>query len=145
MPDADLIVHNARIATLDSGLPEATAVAIRDGRFLAVGSDADVQAHRTARTTVIDGNGRRVIPGLNDSHIHVIRGGLNYHLELRWDAVPSLADALVMLKDQALRTPAPQWVRVVGGWSEFQRMLARVRDHDVRAMQQVGETEVIHR
>ena len=120
MPDADLIVHNARIATLDSARPEATAVAIRDGRFLAVGSDADVQAHRTARTTVIDGHGRRVIPGLNDSHIHVIRGGLNYHLELRWDAVPSLADALAMLKDQALRTPPPQWVRVVGGWSEFQ-------------------------
>lgn len=120
MPDADLIVHNARIATLDSERPEATAVAICDGRFIAVGSDAAVQAHRAARTTVIDGNGRRVIPGLNDSHTHVIRGGLSYHLELRWDAVPSLADALRMLREQARRTPPPQWVRVVGGWSEFQ-------------------------
>jgi predicted amidohydrolase YtcJ len=120
MADADLIVHNARVATLDHARPEATALAVRDGRFIAVGSDAEVLAHRTARTTAIDANGRRVIPGLNDSHTHLIRGGLNYHLELRWDGVPSLADALRRLKDQARRTPPPQWVRVVGGWSEFQ-------------------------
>ncbi|HAI46304.1 MAG TPA: amidohydrolase, partial [Stenotrophomonas sp.] len=54
------------------------------------------------------------------SHLHLIRGGLNYNLELRWEGVPSVADALRMLKDQAARTPTPQWVRVVGGWNEFQ-------------------------
>ncbi len=64
--------------------------------------------------------GHTAIPGLNDSHLHLIRGGLNYNLELRWEGVPSLADALRMLKEQALRTPSPQWVRVVGGWTEFQ-------------------------
>ena len=64
---------------------------------------------------VIDAGGRTVIPGLNDSHLHVIRGGLNYNLELRWDGVPSLADGLRMLKEQAQRTPPGQWVRVVGG------------------------------
>src|SRR5215510_10062368 len=68
----------------------------------------------------IDLKGRRVIPGLNDSHLHVIRGGLNYNMELRWDGVPSLADGLSMLREQAQRTPSGQWVRVVGGWSEFQ-------------------------
>src|SRR5882672_8416114 len=52
--------------------------------------------------------------------MHPIRGGLNYNMELRWDGVDSLADAMAMLKAQAARTPAPQWVRVVGGWSEFQ-------------------------
>jgi predicted amidohydrolase YtcJ len=52
--------------------------------------------------------------------MHPIRGGLNYNLELRWDGVPSLADALRKLEEQAARTPAPQWVRVVGGWTEFQ-------------------------
>jgi hypothetical protein len=57
---------------------------------------------------------------LNDSHIHVIRGGLNFNMELRWDGVPSLAIALGMLRDQARRTPPPQWVRVIGGWTEFQ-------------------------
>ena len=74
----------------------------------------------TATTQRIDLQGRTVIPGLNDSHIHVIRGGLNFNLELRWDGVPSLAIALRMLQEQARRTPPPQWVRVVGGWSEFQ-------------------------
>jgi predicted amidohydrolase YtcJ len=60
-----------------------------------------------------------VIPGLNDSHLHLIRGGLNYNLELRWEGVPSAGRCLRMLKDQD-RTPTPQWVRVVGGWNEFQ-------------------------
>jgi predicted amidohydrolase YtcJ len=60
-----------------------------------------------ARTQVIDLKQRTVIPGLNDSHLHLIRGGLNYNLELRWEGVPSLADALRMLKDQAAaRRPA---------------------------------------
>ena len=117
---ADLIIRNARIATLDPTRPSASAVAMEAGRFLAVGSDDEVMTTRDARTPIIEAGGRTVIPGLNDSHIHVIRGGLNYNLELRWDGVPSLADALRMLRDQAQRTPPPQWVRVVGGWSEFQ-------------------------
>jgi predicted amidohydrolase YtcJ len=75
---------------------------------------------RGPKTQVIDLGGRRAIPGLNDSHIHIIRGGLSYNLELRWDGVPSLADALRMLREQARRTPPPQWVRVVGGWNELQ-------------------------
>ncbi|MGE7994471.1 amidohydrolase, partial [Pseudomonas sp. NPDC089554] len=100
--------------------PTATAVAIKDGRFIAVGNDAEAMAHKSAATQVIDLKQRTVIPGLNDSHLHLIRGGLNYNLELRWEGVPSVADALRMLKDQAARTPTPQWVRVVGGWNEFQ-------------------------
>jgi predicted amidohydrolase YtcJ len=99
---------------------EAAALAVRDGRFVAVGGEAEVRAHLDDRTQVIDAGGRRLIPGLNDSHIHVIRGGLNYNLELRWDGVPSVADALRRLRQQAAITPPPQWVRVVGGWSEFQ-------------------------
>jgi predicted amidohydrolase YtcJ len=77
-------------------------------------------ALRGPKTKVVDLQGRRVIPGLNDSHLHVIRGGLNFNMELRWDGVPSLADALRMLREQARRTPPNQWVRVIGGWSEFQ-------------------------
>ena len=100
--------------------PRATAVAIRDGRFIAVGTDAEAMAFRGTATRLIDLRQRCVIPGLNDSHLHLIRGGLNYNLELRWEGVPSVADALRMLKDQAARTPTPQWVRVVGGWNEFQ-------------------------
>ncbi|GAC1523042.1 MAG: amidohydrolase [Collimonas sp.] len=118
--NADMILLNGRFHTVDKTQPLATAVAIQDGKFVAVGAAEDVMRHRSATTRVIDLNGRTVVPGLNDSHIHLIRGGLNYNLELRWEGVPSLADALRMLKEQALRTPQPQWVRVVGGWTEFQ-------------------------
>lgn len=117
---ADLIVHNARITTLDRALPSATAIAVADGLVVAVGSDAEVLMHAGPRTTRVDAQGRRLIPGLNDSHTHLIRGGLNYNLELRWDGVRSLADAMVMLKAQVDITPAPQWVRVVGGFSQHQ-------------------------
>ena len=117
---ADLILHNGRLHTVDRAQPKATAVAIKDGRFIAVGNDGEAMALRGDATQVIDLKGRTVIPGLNDSHLHLIRGGLNYNLELRWEGVPSLVDALRLLKDQAERTPAPQWVRVVGGWNEFQ-------------------------
>ncbi|MBV8384798.1 MAG: amidohydrolase [Planctomycetaceae bacterium] len=126
-PPVDVIIHNGRIATQDDQRSFVQAIAIKDGKVVAVGSDQDIlklqdQPHwwRGARTQIIDVKGRTVIPGLNDSHLHIIRGGLNYNMELRWDGVPSLADALRMLKDQARRTPPPQWVRVVGGWTEFQ-------------------------
>jgi predicted amidohydrolase YtcJ len=115
----DTIVHNAKIAT--GAAPSfVSALAIADATISACGSDDEILKSRTPATHVIDAQGRTVIPGLNDSHLHIIRGGLNYNLELRWDGVPSLADALRMLREQALRTPAPQWVRVVGGWTELQ-------------------------
>src|SRR5579872_2224882 len=115
----DTILHNARIAT--NQVPSfVEAVAISAGKISAAGNDDQILRLRETGTQVIDAKRRTVIPGLNDSHMHPIRGGLNYNLELRWDGVPSLADALRMLKEQAARTPAPQWVRVVGGWTEFQ-------------------------
>ncbi|EFE93820.1 amidohydrolase [Serratia odorifera] len=117
---ASLIITNGKFHTVDRDNPSAQAVAIKDGKFLAVGSQSEVMRHAGPQTQVIDLQGHTAIPGLNDSHLHLIRGGLNYNLELRWEGVPSLADALRMLKEQALRTPSPQWVRVVGGWSEFQ-------------------------
>ena len=117
---ASLILTNGKFHTVDRQNLTAQAVAIRDGKFLAVGSEAEVMQHAGPETQVIDLHGHTAIPGLNDSHLHLIRGGLNYNLELRWEGVPSLADALRMLKNQAERTPSPQWVRVVGGWNEFQ-------------------------
>jgi predicted amidohydrolase YtcJ len=119
MTSQDTIVTNARITTLDRTNPAAEAVAIRDGKFLAVGSEAEVRAAAPG-AKIIDARGRRLIPGLIDSHIHVIRGGLNYNMELRWEGVPTLADAMAMLKKQAENTPPPQWVRVVGGFTEHQ-------------------------
>src|SRR5580700_3324752 len=117
---ADLIAYNGKIATQNEQRPIVEAVAVLDGKFLATGTDREVMAWRGEQTQLINLNKRTAIPGLNDSHTHLIRGGLNYNLELRWDGVPSLADGLRMLREQAQRTPPGQWVRVVGGWSEFQ-------------------------
>jgi predicted amidohydrolase YtcJ len=117
---ADLILFNGKITTLDRQNPQAQAIAIRGDRFVAVGTEQDVLRLAAANTARIDLKGRRVIPGLIDSHMHIIRGGLNYNMELRWDGVRSLADAMRMLKDQVARTPAPQWVRVVGGFTAHQ-------------------------
>ena len=118
--DADLILHNGKIATNDPRQPFVAALAIRDSLIQAIGSDGEIMSQRGPLTKVVDLGRRTVIPGLNDSHLHLIRGGLNYNLELRWDGVPSLSLALQMLREQAQRTPPGQWVRVVGGWSEFQ-------------------------
>jgi predicted amidohydrolase YtcJ len=117
---ADLVVRNGRIYTGDPRRPYAGAMAIRDGRLLAVSDDYGMARHVTRATRVVDVMGHRVIPGLIDAHMHVIRTGLHYLLELRWDGVRSLRQALAMLRDQAIRTPPGQWVRVVGGWSKEQ-------------------------
>src|SRR6266403_1807113 len=117
---ADLILYNGHFTTLDRSNASPDAVAIADGRFLSVGRARDVEATASATTKRIDLQGRRVIPGLSDSHMHIIRSGLSYNLELRWDGVRSLSTALRMLKAQVDRTPAPQWVRVIGGFTEHQ-------------------------
>jgi predicted amidohydrolase YtcJ len=116
----DTIFHHGLFTTLDRSNPTASAVAISDGVFAAVGRDTDVMKLAGPATKVIDLKGRRVLPGLIDNHLHIIRGGLNFNMELRWDGVWSLVDAMAMLKRQVAITPAPQWVRVVGGFTEHQ-------------------------
>ncbi len=118
--DPDLILYNGRISTMDPDSPHAQAIAIRDGLVEAVGTDREVMDKAGSGAKTIDLAGQRVIPGLIDSHTHIIRQGNNFAMELRWDHVPSLADGLAMLKAQAQRTPAGQWIRVVGGWSADQ-------------------------
>ncbi|MFI9169173.1 amidohydrolase [Streptomyces lincolnensis] len=119
-PAADLILRNGRIAVMDRRNSFASAVAIRDGLVAAVGSDHGVLRLKGPETQVVDLQRRTVIPGLNDSHLHLVNGGNGYNLEVRWDHVSSLADGLRLLREQAERTPPGEWVRVVGGWSEFQ-------------------------
>lgn len=106
MDAPDLILYNGAVATLDPARPRASAVAITGGRIAATGGE-ELLVTADEKSARIDLKGRRVIPGLNDSHIHVIRGGLNFNMELRWDGVPSLAEALAMLREQARRTPPP--------------------------------------
>jgi predicted amidohydrolase YtcJ len=117
---ADLILTNGKIATMARAGEFVQAVAVKDGKVLATGSNAAMLKLKSASTQLIDAGGRTVIPGLNDSHLHVIREGLNYNMELRWDGITSLKRALEMLKEQAARTPEGEWVKVVGGWNEYQ-------------------------
>ncbi|HEX8280295.1 MAG TPA: amidohydrolase family protein, partial [Chthoniobacterales bacterium] len=117
---ADLTVVNAKIVTVDPARPTASALAVKDGKFIAVGDEQEIRKLQGRDTKVIDAGGRTLIPGLNDSHLHAVRGGRFYNLELRWDGVKSLKQALAMIREQAQRTPKGQWVRVIGGWSPFQ-------------------------
>jgi hypothetical protein len=117
----ELILHHGKITTLDRAHPEVSAVAVAGGRIAATGGE-ELLGTADDKTQRIDLKGRRVIPGLNDSHTHVIRGGLSYNAELRWDGVPSLADGLRMLKEQAHRTPPGQWVRVESRPQTLQRI-----------------------
>jgi predicted amidohydrolase YtcJ len=117
---ADIIIVNGKVTTFDQAQPEVEAVAIHSNKILFTGTNSQALKYKSSKTKIIDAKGKRVIPGLFDSHLHVIRGGRFYNTELRWDGVSTLAIALKMLQQQANRTPEGQWVRVVGGWNEYQ-------------------------
>ncbi len=119
---ADMILHNGKVAVpgKEGAYRFAEAVAVTDGNIEAVGKSKAVLDDAEDDTQIIDLKGRTVIPGLNDSHVHAVRGGRFYNLELRWDGVNSLKQALSMVSEQAKRTPKDQWVRVIGGWSQAQ-------------------------
>jgi predicted amidohydrolase YtcJ/glyoxylase-like metal-dependent hydrolase (beta-lactamase superfamily II) len=118
--DADLIIHNASVTTLDPDTPSAQAVAVKDGRIAFVGSSASALTWKGDRTKLVDARGRRLIPGLNDSHAHYLRAGMTFNYELRWDGLDSLQQGLAMIQKQAQVTPPGQWVRVVGGFTPWQ-------------------------
>lgn len=116
-----LVVTNAKVLTIDAVNRVAEAFICENGKFSYVGSTAEVMSRRLAGSLVIDAQGATIIPGLNDSHTHIVRGGMMYAMELRWDHVYSLEEGLERLRTQAARTPKGQWIRVVGGysWEQF--------------------------
>ena len=107
---ADVVLHGGRIHTMDDARTVVPAVAIGGGRIVATGDRAAVATHAGPDTRWLDLGGRTVIPGLIDSHLHAVRGGRFYNLEVRWDGVPTLREALAMLAEQAERTPKGQWL-----------------------------------
>ncbi|MGL5136364.1 MAG: amidohydrolase family protein, partial [Beijerinckiaceae bacterium] len=118
-PGADLIVFNANIFTGNLAQPEASAFAVKKGRIYAVGADEEVLGLKNSSTQIIDAGGRRLIPGINDAHMHLLNEA-NYTFNVRWDGVPTLGRALAMLSEQAERTPEGHWVKVIAGWSPYQ-------------------------
>lgn len=117
---ADLVLVNGKIVTVDKNFSVKQAVAIAGGKFIAVGTNEEIRRHVGPATRTIDLRGRTVLPGLIDSHIHVIRSGRTWDLELHWEFVKSLAEGLKMIRDTAAKTPPGTWIRVAGGWHESQ-------------------------
>src|SRR3989449_3149939 len=123
---ADIVLVNGKILTVDERSSIQQALAIGDGKILAVGSAADVRKLAGPKTRVIDLLGRTVIPGLIDSHLHGIRAALSFSTEVNWIGAPSLDDALGKIR-QAARTIKPgAWLIVAGGWNGQQFKEKRV-------------------
>lgn len=116
---ADMIVFNAKITTGSLTMPEASALAVKRGRIYSVGTDAEILSLKDSNTKLINAGGKRLIPGINDAHTHVLNER-SYNYTLRWDGVSTLKRALEMLTEQAKRTPEGQWIKVIGGWSPYQ-------------------------
>lgn len=108
-----LLLVSGRIWT---GRGEVEALAVRNGRVAAVGTREEARAAVGPDADVIDLGGRRVIPGLIDSHTHVVRAGLSWNDLVRWDDVRSLREGLERVAAAAARGPEGAWVRVLGGW-----------------------------
>jgi predicted amidohydrolase YtcJ len=113
----DTVLINGKILTVDDRDSVREALAIQGGKILAVGTTADIRKSAGPRTRVIDLQGRTVIPGLIDSHLHAIRAGLTFGTEVNWVGVPSLAEALDRIRQQAASAKPGTWIVVGGGWS----------------------------
>jgi predicted amidohydrolase YtcJ len=113
---ADLIVTNATIYTMDPTQPTATACAVRDGKFLAVGSAAEIAAHRGPNTEMLDLQGAPVLPGLTDAHIHFTYYALSLQ-QIPIFEVPTLDEMLQRVAAKAATTPPGQWL-IGWGWNQ---------------------------
>ena len=118
--NADTVLLNGKIVTLDAAAPRAEALAVRDGKIVAVGSSADIRAFAGAGTRTVDLEGRTVVPGLIDSHMHAIRAALFYATEVNWIGTSSIPEAMERIKAAAQRSKPGQWIIVAGGWTEQQ-------------------------
>ncbi len=113
---ADLVLRGGKVITVDSDFSVRQAVAIRDGRFVAVGTDRDMRPLTGPNTRVVDLAGRTVIPGLIDSRIHATVAGLRWDAELHWEQTRTLADGLQQIVAAAKAGPLGSWIVVGGGW-----------------------------
>lgn len=129
LPLVDLVLRGGRITTFagaDQAPSEAQAVAIAGGRIVAVGTDQQLAPYADLAAEVIELDGRRVVPGLNDSHIHAVRGGNSWSRSLHWESVRSVADALATVREAAATLEPGAWISVVGGWHRSQFAEGRV-------------------
>ena len=120
----DTVLLNGKILTVDRTSSIREALAIRDGRIVAAGTTADIRRLAGSTTRVIDLQGRTVIPGLIDSHMHAIRAAQFFATEVNWIGAPTLTEALARMHAAAQARPGA-WLIVAGGWTEKQFKEAR--------------------
>ncbi|MGA7795502.1 MAG: amidohydrolase [Candidatus Acidiferrales bacterium] len=118
--NADTILVNGKILTVDRQFSTREAVAIRDGNITAVGSNSDVRKQAGPKTRVIDLQGRTVIPGFIDSHIHAIRAGQTFTTEVNWVGATSIVEAMNRIHEASLGKKPGSWLIVAGGWNAAQ-------------------------
>ena len=113
---ADWILTNGKILTADDNFSIVEAIAINDGRIVAVGTENQVIAHAGSNTELTDLDGQTVVPGLIDNHMHFVRGTKQWHRQVRWDGVNSREQALQRLKERSDNLPEGEWAIVVGSF-----------------------------
>jgi predicted amidohydrolase YtcJ len=116
----DLVLLDGKIVTVDAESSLREALAIRDGKILALGSTAEIRRLAGPATRVVELDGRTVIPGLIDSHLHAVRAALSFSTEVNWIGARSLREALARIGAAAQRRPPGSWLIVAGGWNELQ-------------------------
>ncbi len=129
LPVVDLVLRGGRVTTFadpDQAPSHAEAVAIAAGRIIAVGTDEEIEPYAELAAQVVELGGRALIPGLNDSHIHAVRGGNSWSSSLHWEDIDSVPAALDSIRDAAARLGPGQWIAAVGGWHRSQFQEARI-------------------
>ncbi|WP_312018487.1 amidohydrolase [Streptomyces sp. I05A-00742] len=129
---ADLVFHNGDVMTMDPRRPRASAVAVRAGRIVCVGGDAEVRAFAGSGTETVNLRGRTLLPGINDTHLHAAVYRLNlppYALDLGAGSVKSVADIVAAVAAEAKRVPKGQWIRGAG-WNRFRLAEQREPNRD---------------
>jgi hypothetical protein len=137
----DIILLNGKIVTADEDGTVHQALAVRDGRIIALGKSDRIKHFASRQTRVVDLGGRTVIPGLIDSHMHAIRAALSYATEVHWFGTTSVEEALGRLRDAARAAKPGTWLVVAGGWTDEQfkerrrptqaELIAAAPDHPV--------------
>ena len=116
----DLILTNGKVVTVDERFTIAQAIAIKGDRFVAVGSNQEINALAGPNTKRIDLRGRSVVPGMIDNHTHLMRAGETWTEEVRLDGIESRKQAVDMLRAKVRSASPNQWIITLGGWTHHQ-------------------------
>ena len=114
---ADTLLVNGKILTVDRAFSTREALAIRDGRIVALGGNPEIRRLAGPQTRVIDLEGRTAIPGLIDSHLHAIRAALSFSTEVNWIGATTLTEAVARIHEAAQTKKPGSWLIVAGGWN----------------------------